>query len=65
MSTLKTQLLNIDIISNIDIIHFINSNKNKQFIKNVFIKDHECTGIDNIYIGNTNTISSFTNFILI
>lgn len=39
-----------------EIIHFINDNKNKIFVKNVFIKECECTGIDNIYIGNINTM---------
>jgi hypothetical protein len=39
-----------------DIINFINNNKNREFIKNVFIREYECTGIDNIYIGNINTM---------
>jgi hypothetical protein len=39
-----------------EIINFINNNKNKIFTKNVFIKSYECTGIDNFYLGNINTM---------
>jgi len=39
-----------------EIINFIIVNKNNIFTKNNFIKDYECKGIDNIYIGNIYTM---------
>ena len=44
-----------------DIIDFINKHIHCEFTKNVFMKYHECTGIDNIYIGNTNTVYKLNN----
>jgi len=38
------------------IINFIKRNNDKIFTKNVFIYDKECFGIDNIYIGNIDTM---------
>ncbi len=38
------------------IIDFIKNNSNVKFSKNVFLFDHEKAGIDNIYIGNINTM---------
>ncbi len=64
----NTTVLNcrFDILNNsnnfkeIDIIDFIQSNMNRTFTKNVFIKNEECTGIDNIYIGNVSTMYKLT-----
>jgi hypothetical protein len=58
--------LRFDILSNSNsfdkdmILEFIKKNKNSKITKNIFIKDHECHGIDNIYIGNCNTIHKIT-----
>ena len=45
-----------------DIIQFIKNNLEKSFTKNVFIKDEECGGIDNIYIGNITTLYKLTHY---
>ena len=45
-----------------DIIQFIKNNMEKSFTKNVFIKDEESGGIDNIYIGNIRTLYKLTNY---
>jgi len=39
-----------------EIIEFVKNNVNKEYTKNIFIKNHEWNGIDNIYIGNTKTM---------
>ena len=59
--TLRFDILNNS--NNFDtchIINFIKNNIGKSFTKNMFIKDVECFGIDNIYIGNINTIYKLT-----
>lgn len=53
-------LNNSNNFDNYDIINFIKNNIGKNFTKNIFIKDTECFGIDNIYIGNINTIYNLT-----
>jgi hypothetical protein len=56
-----------DILSNSNsigydsIINFINTNKNKIYTKNEFLYNYERTGIDNIYMGNTNTMFKLIN----
>jgi len=40
----------------IQIINFIKNNNKNLFIKNKFLIDKYCNGIDNIYIGNINTM---------
>jgi hypothetical protein len=40
----------------IEIINFIINNIDKKITKNIFIKEYECLGVDNIYIGNINTM---------
>ena len=40
----------------IQIINFIKNNNKNLFIKNKFLVDKNCAGIDNIYIGNINTM---------
>jgi len=53
--------LRFDILNNSNsrtpntILEFINKHSGKTFHKNVFMTEHESTGIDNIYIGNINT----------
>jgi hypothetical protein len=42
--------------TSIEIINFIINNIDKKVTKNIFIKDYETLGIDNIYIGNINTM---------
>jgi hypothetical protein len=60
--------LRFDILNNSNnfdtchIINFIKNNIGKSFTKNIFIKDIECFGIDNIYIGNINTMYKLANF---
>lgn len=60
-----------DLFTNLFVFHvdeinnFIKSNINKTFTKNIFIKDYEVCGIDNIIIGNIKTnyeLFSFINF---
>lgn len=43
------------------IFNFINNNSQIKFTKNVFLFDHECFGIDNIYIGNIYTMYKLTH----
>ena len=43
------------------IFKFIIKNSNINFTKNVFMFNHECNGIDNIYIGNINTMYKLSN----
>lgn len=43
------------------IFNFINNNSQIKFTKNVFLFDHECFGIDNIYIGNIYTMHKLTH----
>ena len=38
------------------IVNFIKNNSKTIFTKNIFLFNHECNGIDNIYIGNINTL---------
>jgi hypothetical protein len=38
------------------IFNFIKNNSEIKFTKNVFLFNHECDGIDNIYIGNSYTM---------
>jgi hypothetical protein len=43
------------------ILNWIKDNSKMQFKKNIFLFDYECTGIDNIYIGNINTMHKLIN----
>jgi hypothetical protein len=43
------------------ILNFIKNNSQIKFTKNVFLFDHECFGIDNIYIGNIYTMHKLTH----
>jgi hypothetical protein len=43
------------------LINFIKNNFETNFTKNVFLFDYEFYGIDNIYIGNINTMHKLTN----
>jgi hypothetical protein len=43
------------------IIDFIKKNNEIKFTKNKFLFDYEANGIDNIYIGNINTMYKLTN----
>jgi hypothetical protein len=45
-----------------EIIDFIKNNIGKEFNKNIFIKDYECNGIDNIYLGNINSMYKLTHY---
>lgn len=72
-STNKDQMainLRFDILNNSnsikthDIIDFINKYTNNTFSKNVFLYDREHMGIDNIYIGNINTMYKLINYFL-
>jgi hypothetical protein len=38
------------------LIKFITNNNKQNITKNIFLFDHECTGIDNFYLGNKNTL---------
>jgi len=48
--------------NNIEVLYFIKKNNNKSYIKNKFLIENEllndiwCTGVDNIYIGNIDTM---------
>lgn len=44
-----------------DILNFVKDNIRKQLIKNVFINDFETPGIDNIYMGNMNTMKKISD----
>lgn len=44
------------------VIHFISNNKKHIFTKNVFYKDEEFLGVDNIYIGNLNTMYTLVEY---
>lgn len=44
------------------IMQFIQSNMKKQFTKNIFLYDKEHYGIDNIYIGNIDTIYQLNRY---
>lgn len=60
--------LRFDILNNINnslfthIIDFIKNNIGIHFTKNVFINDTETGGIDNMYIGNINTLYKLSNY---
>jgi hypothetical protein len=43
------------------IVDFIKNNSNTIFTKNIFIRDEEITGVDNIYIGNIKTMYKLIN----
>jgi hypothetical protein len=43
------------------IVQFINSNTNTNFIKNIFLTNYIRTGIDNIYMGNIYTMYKLIN----
>jgi len=43
------------------IVNFIKNNSKIIFTKNIFLFNYECTGIDNIYIGNINTLCKLIN----
>jgi hypothetical protein len=45
-----------------DIIHFIKNNLDRSFTKNLFIKEEECGGIDNIYLGNITTLYKLIHY---
>jgi hypothetical protein len=49
-------------ITHNDIINFINKNTGVKFNKNIFLRDYEFNGIDNIYIGNVDTIHKLTHY---
>lgn len=40
---------------------FIKNNMHETFTKNKFLKDHECTGVDNFYMGTTETMYALTH----
>jgi hypothetical protein len=42
--------------------NFIKHNLGVNIIKNIFIKEEECGGIDNIYIGNIKTLYKLTHY---
>jgi hypothetical protein len=44
-----------------EIIKFIQDNLRTKFTKNIFIKDVEWTGIDNIYLGNIETMKKLSD----
>jgi len=44
-----------------DIIRFIQDNLKTIFTKNVFIRNTECNGIDNIYLGNIETFKKLSD----
>jgi hypothetical protein len=46
---------NLFIFPKDEIIAFIDNNHNKHFIKNIFLRDNEYCGIDNIILGNLET----------
>lgn len=56
-----------DVISNSNnfdqafIVNFIKNNSKTIFTKNIFLFNHEHNGIDNIYIGNINTLYKLIN----
>lgn len=43
-----------------EIVDFVNKNSHSIIKKNIFIRDTECTGIDNIYVGNMHTIHTLS-----
>ena len=43
------------------LIKFITNNNKQNITKNIFLFDHECTGIDNFYLGNKTTIYKLSN----
>jgi len=59
--------IRFDILSNSnnfrisEIVNFVNKNLHSTINKNVFIRDTEYTGIDNIYIGNIHTIHTLSH----
>jgi len=55
-------LNNNNTISCNNIIHFIKNNLDRSFTKNLFIKEKECGGIDNIYIGNITTLYKLIHY---
>ena len=55
-------LTNSNPITHNDIINFTNKNKGVKFNTNIFLRDYEFNGIDNIYIGNINTIHKLTHY---
>ena len=46
-----------------EIIDFINKNYNKNHKKNIFLRDNECCGVDNIIIGTIKTNYKLMSFI--
>ena len=53
---------NSNVFDSKEILFFIKNNYEKSFIKNHFLKDIDNTlGIDNIYIGNVNTMYTLIN----
>jgi hypothetical protein len=61
--TLRFDILNNSNIRTQDsILEFINKYSGKTFHKNVFLTSHETTGIDNIYIGNIDTLYKLTHY---
>lgn len=44
-----------------EILDFIKRNLRTRFTKNVFIRNIECTGIDNIYLGNIETLKKLSD----
>jgi len=59
--------MRFDILSNSnnfrknEIIDFVKKSSHSIITKNIFIRDAECTGIDNIYVGNMHTIHTLCN----
>ena len=58
--------MRFDVLSNsnnfriYEIVDFVKKNSHSNITKNIFIRDTECCGIDNIYIGNMHTIHTLS-----
>jgi hypothetical protein len=49
-------LCNSNYLTHEEVIYFIEKHKENIFTKNIFIRDYESLGIDNIYLGNIHTM---------
>ena len=54
-------LMNSNNFTEDEIIRFIQDNLRSIFTKNVFIRNVECNGIDNIYLGNIKTLKKLSD----
>ena len=54
-------LSNSNNFRNNEIVDFVKTKSHSNITKNIFIRDTECTGIDNIYIGNMHTIHTLSH----